>query len=443
MATEIALTAGEPPSRSADILALGFGTTVAMWAIGYICRFPLVNAPGWLLLGLLVLCLFLGGYLAGRFADRAWRGGLYTGLLVAVLNLLVLGSLLSGPRPGQIVPSALWWLPGSLLASAVIAGCGGWLGWQAASLASRTYLSRHGTGALAAITAVATFLLLVAGGIVTSNEAGLAVVDWPNSYGYNMFLYPLSRMTGGIYYEHVHRLLGSLVGLTTLVLAVHLQWSEPRHWVRRFALLTLVAVVLQGILGGLRVTGRFTLSTDPLETAPNLILAIVHGVLGQVCFGMVVSLAVFTSRRWRSDEPVVLLPAAAADRALGILLVVMLVIQLVLGAILRHLTGGLLVHITMAVPVILCTVAVGVRVWAHYQDRAILRRLSNALLVLITAQVALGLAALMATGSERTGAAPPPADIVLTTAHQACGALLLTCSVALMLWLHRFVTPEV
>jgi len=431
-----------PASLLLSCLVLGFGTTVAMWTIGYIGRFPLVNAPGWLLLGLLMLCLFIGGYLAGRFTERNWRGGLYTGLLVAVLNLLVLGSLLSGPRPGQIVPSAVWWLPGSLLASAVIAGCGGWLGWRTAGLASRPWLSQQGTGALAAITAAATFLLLVAGGIVTSNEAGLAVVDWPNSYGYNMFLYPLSRMTGGIYYEHVHRLLGSLVGLTTLVLAVHLQWSESRHWVRRFALVALGTVVLQGILGGLRVTGRFTLSTDPLEMAPNLILAIVHGILGQLFFGMAVSLAVFTSRRWRSGDPAVSRPAAAADRTLGICLIAILVIQLVLGAILRHMTGGLLVHITLAVIVILLTVAVGVRSWAHYQDVAILRRLGNALLFLITAQLALGLAALIATGIERSGEPPPPADIVLTTAHQACGALLLTCSVALTLWFFRLVTPE-
>ena len=75
------------------------------------------------------------------------------------------------------------------------------------------------TAVHANVTVAATFLLVVAGGLVTSNEAGLAVVDWPNSFGYNMFLYPLAKMTGGIYYEHAHRLYGSLVGLTTIVLA--------------------------------------------------------------------------------------------------------------------------------------------------------------------------------------------------------------------------------
>ena len=84
--------------------------------------------------------------------------------------------------------------------------------------------------------------LLAVGGLVTSAEAGLAVVDWPNSFGYNMFLYPLARMTGGVYYEHAHRLLGSLVGLSTLVLALQLQSSERRGWVRGLGWLTLGAV---------------------------------------------------------------------------------------------------------------------------------------------------------------------------------------------------------
>ena len=118
--------------------------------------------------------------------------------------------------------------------------------------------------------------------MVTGQQAGLAVVDWPNSFGSNMFLYPLSRMTGGVFYEHAHRLLGSLVGLTTLVLAVFLWRTDERRGVKLLAAAALLLVIVQGVLGGLRVTGRFTSSMDPAHTDPNLTLAIVHGVTGQV-----------------------------------------------------------------------------------------------------------------------------------------------------------------
>ena len=116
----------------------------------------------------------------------------------------------------------------------------------------------------------ATFLLVVAGGLVTSNEAGLAVVDWPNSFGSNMFLFPLARMTGGIYYEHAHRLFGALVGLTTIVLAVRLWRYDNRGWLKRLSLVAVVLVIVQGSLGGLRVTGGFTMSTSEADMAPTL-----------------------------------------------------------------------------------------------------------------------------------------------------------------------------
>ncbi|MCY3020921.1 MAG: COX15/CtaA family protein [Planctomycetota bacterium] len=116
--------------------------------------------------------------------------------------------------------------------------------------------------AFTAVAACATFLLIFVGGLVTSLRAGLDVPDWPNSFGYLMFFYPLSRMSGGIYFEHSHRLLGTLVGLTTLVLVVYTLAREERRWLRLFALVALGLVVVQGTLGGLRVTGRLTLSAS-------------------------------------------------------------------------------------------------------------------------------------------------------------------------------------
>lgn len=281
----------------AFILATGFGTSVAMWTIGYVCRIPPAVVPSWLLLLFLLATLLTGGWVAGRMSGQGLRAGLYTGLLASILNLLILGSLVTGQEPNRIVPTALLWVPGSILVGLGLGALGGAVGGRR-PIATRT----DWTAAFALVAAAATYLLLVVGGIVTSQKAGLAVVDWPNSFGYSMFLYPLSRMSGGIYYEHAHRLFGSLVGLTTLVLAIHVQRGDQRIWLRRFAILAVVAVVIQGLLGGLRVTGRFTMSQSAAETAPNIALAIVHGVFAQIFFGMMVAIAVFTTPTWKNTR---------------------------------------------------------------------------------------------------------------------------------------------
>src|SRR5438477_11694578 len=104
------------------------------------------------------------------------------------------------------------------------------------------------------LTAAATLLLICSGGMVTSKGAGLAVPDWPTTFGYNMFLFPASKWIGGILFEHTHRLLASTVGFLTLILAAWLWKVEPRGWIRKLGLVAVVAVILQGILGGIRVT---------------------------------------------------------------------------------------------------------------------------------------------------------------------------------------------
>lgn len=424
-------------SPRAEILVLGFATTVAMWAIGYVSRMPPAWVPSWLLLLLLVGCLFAGGYLAGRFTGRGWRAGLLTGALAAVLNLLILGSLLSsGDQPNRIVPSALWWIPGSLLVAMAAGAAGAALG-----RTDRPPPRPNWTSWFARVDVAATFLLLIVGGLVTSHRAGLAVVDWPNSFGYNMFLYPLSRMTGGIYYEHAHRLFGSLVGLTTLVLVIHLHRVDPRVWLRRLALLAFVIVVVQGLLGGLRVTGTLTLSQSPDEMSPNLALAVAHGVLGQIFFAMVVAIAVFTSTAWRRADPPAERTAAATDRTISVLLLAVLLVQLILGAIQRHFLGGLLVHITMAVLVLLIGLAAGIRAWGLYPDRPALRSIGRILAIAVGAQVLLGVGALVGRGLETGAETIPAVSIALRTAHQAMGGALLALATMLVLWTRREIAP--
>jgi heme A synthase len=426
------------PRGGADILALGFGTTVAMWTVGYIGRLPGVNVPGAAVGAVLLAVALGGGVVAGRLGPRGLRGAALAGLLTATLNLLVLGSLLAGHEPNRLVPSAALWLPGFLLAGTALGALGGALGTIGRVAPTR---ERPWTFAFVSVAALATFLLLVIGGLVTSHGAGLAVVDWPNSFGYNMFLYPLSRMTGGAFFEHAHRLFGSLVGLTTLVMAVHLARVDERRSVRALAFGALAMVVVQGILGGLRVTGHFTTSTSLADVAPSLPLAVAHGVLGQLLLATMVALVTLTSPAWRSAAAPVGHPAAATARALSVTLPVVLLLQLVLGAVQRHLGHALLVHITMAAVVTVVAVLVSARIWALGPGLPLLAAAGRALLVVVAVQLLFGVIALLATGGLDAGAPREGWRAILTTAHQATGAKLLALSVALALLVRRQLAP--
>ncbi len=179
-------------------------------------------------------------------------------------------------------------------------------------------------------TALATLGLIALGGLVTSHGVGMAVPDWPTTYGYNMFLFPVSQWVGGVFYEHTHRLYASLVGLLTLILAVWLQWRSPSRTLARWAWVALALVVLQGVLGGLRVN----LMMDSL--------GIGHAALAQAFLVLLVLLAVATTRRWqRWCESGPSVDPAVGRWVLGT--TVLIFIQLVLGASMRHQHAGLAV----------------------------------------------------------------------------------------------------
>jgi cytochrome c oxidase assembly protein subunit 15 len=140
----------------------------------------------------------------------------------------------------------------------------------------------------AVVVAISTALLIFAGGLVTSTGSGLSVPDWPNTYGWFMFTFPLEKMVGGIFYEHSHRLIASTVGFLILVLAVWLWRAEPRRWVRRLGLVALAAVIVQGVLGGITV----------LWFLPKPI-SISHAGLAQIVFCLATTIALVTSRGWQ------------------------------------------------------------------------------------------------------------------------------------------------
>ena len=185
----------------------------------------------------------------------------------------------------------------------------------------------------AILTALATLVLIGIGGLVTSHEAGMAVPDWPTSYGYNMFLLPFSMWQGGIFYEHTHRLFASFVGLLTTILMLWLLIAEPRRWLRRLGVLAFCAVVLQGVLGGLRVR----LLKDSL--------GIPHAALAQLFLVLLSSIALFTAPAWSRSplEPVTDAMAKSWLRKLLVGLTCLLFVQLLIGAGMRHEHAGLAV----------------------------------------------------------------------------------------------------
>jgi heme a synthase len=172
---------------------------------------------------------------------------------------------------------------------------------------------------------IATLLLIWSGGLVTSKGFGLAVPDWPTSFGYNMFLFPISKWVGGIFFEHTHRLIASTVGFLTIILAIWIWRVDGRHWVRNLVWAALGAVILQGVLGGLRVT----LLKDEI--------GIFHALLAQAFLGMLIVITLATSRLWQRLHKTDFI--ASATRSLFRVVIattILIYLQLGLGATMRH-----------------------------------------------------------------------------------------------------------
>jgi cytochrome c oxidase assembly protein subunit 15 len=290
------------------------------------------------------------------------------------------------------------------------------------------WLHRYAS-ALAAL----TLLLVAAGGMVTSTNSGLSVPDWPTTYGYNMFTYPLDQMAGGIFYEHGHRLIASAVGLFTIGLVALLWKFEPRPAVRRLGWLALAVVIVQGTLGGITVLYRL----------PDAI-SISHAGLAQLFFCLTVTIALLTSPSWRSpSRPLV------DDRLLRIgalALTALVYAQILLGATMRHTGAGLAIpdfpfsyghlvppfwnmaialhfaHRVGALVITIAILAVLGHVLAHHRNRSELSRPLLLLTMAVAVQVTLG-AFVVLTGKQP----------IVNTLHVATGATVLATSLVLTL----------
>jgi cytochrome c oxidase assembly protein subunit 15 len=267
------------------------------------------------------------------------------------------------------------------------------------------------THRLALGTALATAVLIVFGGLVTNTGAALAVPDWPDTFGHNLFLYPWSGMVGGIFYEHGHRLLGATVGLLTLALAAAL-WRRGAT-LRMLGLVAVLTVVAQGVLGGLRVV----LQREDI--------ALIHGPLAQGFLALVVTLAYLTSPAARTPMRV---RAGDGLRRSALMAVAVTYAQIVLGALVTH-AGWLWLHVGGAVAVFAVVPVVTAR--ARRTGDAVARPLARALLGLLGLQLALGIGAYLARFSPIWIPGEQATILALPVVHRLVGGLLLAAAVVL------------
>jgi cytochrome c oxidase assembly protein subunit 15 len=302
-------------------------------------------------------------------------------------------------------------------------------------------------------TAVATLLLICSGGMVTSKGVGLAVPDWPTTFGYNMFLFPVSKWIGGIFFEHTHRLIASTVGFLTIILTIWLWLVEDRHWVRILGLIALGGVILQGVLGGLRVT----MLKDEI--------GIFHACLAQAFLGLIVVIALVTTNSWRSLSGISFDPRRFAPiKTIAIATTVAIYVQLALGATMRHQHRDLAIldfptangawipdtsadalanvnawrdahalsdvnafqiwlqmaHRFLAALIAIAVIVFCLRVWRDAREIILLRRLSILWVALVFCQLMLGAWTIWSNKA---------ADVA--TAHVAVGAIMLSFGVSI------------
>lgn len=372
------------------VTVIGFTTAIAMWLAWLFAHQPWIDLPASIAGPGMAAFMIAGAIVAGLYGGRrlGWLAGASASLLAALLNLLIMGSLVAesidGAAPAQgaqgLTPTAtvamLGFLGFSVAAGAVFGLLGGLKGNP-----TETKPMAMWAGRFAAVAALAVVPLLLLGGLVTSTGSGLAVPDWPGTYGANMFLYPIALMADPrIFLEHTHRLFGSLVGLTTISLAVFV-WSTPDLRRRLDVPVSIAATVVIGLIlvvglrrhtegdfggmafGGVAVAvalasvvwflGALRLHR-PAQAAAALILMVsaqgvlggtrvteanpmlgtIHGVLGQAYFASMVMFAAWltpTARALRGE-------ATFSGRARNVAwaLLASLIVQLVLGAMYRH-----------------------------------------------------------------------------------------------------------
>jgi len=285
-----------------------------------------------------------------------------------------------------------------------------------------------GLNRFAVLVACATFFLIIAGALVTSNDAGLATSDWPLSNGQ---VFP--KMVGNLFWEHGHRMVATSVGILTIVLALYLFFKEKRRWVRRLGGIALAGVVLQGLLGGLTV-----------KLLLPLWVSSAHATLAQLFFCTTISLAVFTSRSWH-QAPSLEENGQPALRYLCTIALVAIFVQLILGATLRHSATWdkllpvelVLAHVAGAIVVTMSLGGATISVLRRHKGETYLTRPAAIALSLLFVQLFLGVASYLVRQASPNDPQPLHPMVGVTVAHVACGAMVFASTIVLTLRVYR------
>jgi heme a synthase len=284
----------------------------------------------------------------------------------------------------------------------------------------------RGLHRFAVILAAWTFLLIIAGALVTSNDAGLSVPDWPTSFG---SWYKIPKLVGGVQFEHTHRMIAQVAGLLTIVLVMWTARVEKRRWMRNLAYAALGTVIAQGVLGGITV----------LYYLPPAVSS-AHAALAQTFFCIAVIFAIFTGKRWIEEHPRVEFDQRHPSLfTLTLLSIFILYVQLILGAMFRHHGLSWWPHVLNAVVVSFVLAWTAVRALSLYSRVEAVRRPAILMLSLMIAQLCLGFAAFLTRVEWGKDAVQPELPMVISTVtHVAVGALLLASAVvlAIQVWRH-------
>jgi heme a synthase len=275
----------------------------------------------------------------------------------------------------------------------------------------------------AVFTACCTFLLLIAGALVTSNDAGLSIPDWPLAYG---SLTP--PMVGGIRYEFTHRAIATCIGVLTIILAAWIWRAEKRPWMRWLGLAALGGVIAQGILGGATV---LTFQLPAVSAA--------HATLAQLFFSTVVAIAVFTGSWWSGDLSEVEDKGSPRVRSLLVWTLLAVFLQLILGAAFRHKGFGIIPHLIGAVVVTMLIFMAAGALKKRFPDVKPLRNCARLLHILIGVQLLLGAGAYWSRVYSAHFPQPIGVMVALTVVHTVTGALVLAVTLVTTLVSYRLI----
>ena len=279
----------------------------------------------------------------------------------------------------------------------------------------------------AAFVACMTFGLIIAGALVTSNDAGLSVPDWPTDFG----KFQIPRMVGGVKFEITHRLIAGTVSLLTIALALWLWRSKSPRYVKILGGISVLTVIAQAVLGGINV----------LFYLPHA-ATIGHATLAEIFFSLAVSLALFTRTDWRWDETKVPDITSPSLRGLAVFTTAAVFVQVVMGAAFRYNEFGIAPHFVGGVTVMIAVLWLFETVFNKYSEVSGLKIPAVLLVEVVVLQFFLGIIT-YAMKLDAAGAPQPlPGVVIITTTHVAVGALVVASSLFMTYQVFKYVAPR-